>query len=128
MFINNFKLSQPEKERLIRIKARTGVKNWNTLCRWAFCWSLAQSSIPDGVVPPSDSIEMDWLTFGGEGYADIYEALLRQRCVNDGLDTSKETLIKYFRLHLRRGINHFSTRGVLTSDIKFLDEICDKKE
>ena len=29
MIIKHFKLSQPEKERLIRIKAKTGVQNWN---------------------------------------------------------------------------------------------------
>ena len=33
MIIKHFKLSQPEKERLIRMKARTGIQNWNILCR-----------------------------------------------------------------------------------------------
>lgn len=61
MIVKHFKLSQPEKDRLIRIKAKTGIQNWNVLCRWALCWSLAEPSIPGGVDPLSDSnVEMDW--------------------------------------------------------------------
>ena len=48
MIVKHFKLSQPEKDRLIRIKAKTGIQNWNVLCRWALCWSLAEPSIPGG--------------------------------------------------------------------------------
>lgn len=115
MILRQFKLSQPEKDKLIRIKARTGIQNWNVICRWALCWSLAEPSIPGGLDPMSDSnVEMTWITFAGEHY-EIYEAIIRQRCINDGLGDSQEVLIKYFRLHLSRGINHFSTRDVLRS-------------
>ena len=115
MIIKQFKLSQPEREKLIRIKARTGIQNWNVICRWALCWSLAEPSIPGGLSPLSDSnVEMTWLTFAGE-YHEVYEALIRQRCLNDGLGETPEVLTKYFRLHLSRGINHFSTRDVLRS-------------
>lgn len=115
MILRQFKLSQPEKDKLIRIKARTGIQNWNVICRWALCWSLAEPSIPGGLDPMSDSnVEMTWITFAGEHY-EIYEAIIRQRCINDGLGDSQEVLIKYFRSHLSRGINHFSTRDVLRS-------------
>ena len=115
MIVKQFKLSLPEKDKLIRIKSRTGIQNWNVICRWALCWSLNEESIPGGVDPASDSnVEMTWLTFAGE-YHEIFEALIRQRCINDGLGTAQETLVKYFRLHLCRGINHFSTRDVLKS-------------
>lgn len=113
MICKQFKLSQPEKEKLIRIKSRTGIQNWNILCRWALCWSLNEASVPGGIDPLSDSnVEMSWLTFAGE-YHEIYEAVIRQRCINDGLGEDPETLLKYFRLHLNRGINHFSSRDVL---------------
>ena len=113
MIIRQFRLSQPEKDRLIRIKSRTGIQNWNILCRWALCWSLAEPSIPGGVEPLSDSnVEMDWSTFAGE-YAEIYEAVIRQRCIHDGLGDSADVLAKYFRLLLNRGINHFSARDML---------------
>ena len=60
MIVKHFKLSQPEKDRLIRIKAKTGIQNWNVLCRWALCWSLAEPSIPGGVDPLSDS-NVEWI-------------------------------------------------------------------
>ena len=116
MIVKHFKLSQPEKDRLIRIKAKTGIQNWNVLCRWALCWSLAESSIPGGIDPLSDSnVEMDWSTFAGE-YSEIYEAIIRQR------------LAKYFRLHLSRGINHYSTRDVLKNCSDLLKSALPKEE
>lgn len=116
MIVTSFKLSQPEKEKLIRIKAKTGIQNWNVICRWALCWSLAELTIPGGLDPLSDSnVEMSWTTFAGVEHQEIYEAIIRQRCINDGLGDSQEVLRKYFRLHLNRGINHFSTRDVLRS-------------
>ncbi len=115
MIIKHFKLSQPEKERLIRIKSKTGIQNWNILCRWALCWSLSEPTIPGGVDPLSDSnLEMDWTTFAGE-YSEIYEAIIRQRCINDGLGEDPDTLGKYFRLHLCRGINHYSSKDILSN-------------
>lgn len=120
MIVKNFKLSQPEKERLIRIKSKTGIQNWNILCRWALCWSLSEPSIPGGVDPLSDSnVEMDWSTFAGE-YSEIYESIIRQRCLNDGLGSDSKILAKYFRLHLNRGINHFSTKDFLKSNSDLL--------
>ena len=115
MIVKQFKLSQPEKDKLIRIKARTGIQNWNVICRWALCWSLSEPTIPGGLDPLSDSnVEMTWLTFAGEHH-EVYESIIRQRCINDGFGDSQEVLVKYFRLHLNRGINHFSTRDILRS-------------
>ncbi len=115
MICKQFKLSQPEKEKLIRIKSRTSLQNWNVICRWALCWSLGEDSIPGGVDPLSDSnVEMSWQTFAGE-YGEIYEELIRTRCLKDQLGDDPETLLKYFRLHLNRGINHYSSRDVLKS-------------
>lgn len=66
-----------------------------------------------GIEPLSDSnVEMDWSTFAGE-YSEIYEAIIRQRCINDGFGDDEKTLAKYFRLHLNRGINHYSAKDVL---------------
>lgn len=113
MIIKHFRLSQPEKERLIRIKAKTGIQNWNIICRWSLCWSLSEPTPPGGIDPLSDSnVEMDWSTLAGE-YSEIYEAIIRQRCLNDGFGDDEKTLTKYFRLHLNRGINHYSSRDVL---------------
>jgi DNA sulfur modification protein DndE len=50
-------------------------------------------------------VEMSWKVFGGR-HADLYLALLKERCVRDGLDTDPETLAQQFRLHLHRGISY----------------------
>lgn len=128
MIVKHFKLSQPEKDRLIRIKKKTGIQNWNSICRWALCWSLAEPTPPGGIDPLSDSnVEMDWSTFAGE-YSEIYEAIIRQRCINDGFDTDEKTLVKYFRLHLNRGINHYSARDVLKNCADLLKMAADGEE
>lgn len=106
---HGFKLSQQERDRLLALKRHTGVKNWNTLCRWAFCISLAEPSPPPRAEIPSDSsVEMTWQTFGG-AQAGIYWALLLHRCRLDGIEPwDARELSLQFRLHLYRGINHLA--------------------
>lgn len=115
MAVEHIRLSQQAKEQLIRLKRLSGIKNWNVLCRWAFCVSLADQSIPSDLNISSDSnVEMDWKTFGGE-YASVYWALLTQRCCKDGLPTDKKSLNRYFRLHLHRGISCLATTDSIRS-------------
>ncbi len=65
--VKQIKLSSQAKDQLIRLKTRTGVSQWNILCRWAFCLSLRQPTPPPPVDIPSDSnVEMSWQVFGGE--------------------------------------------------------------
>ena len=66
-------------------------------------------------MPLSDSnVEMSWLTFAGE-YHEVYEELIRERCLMDNLGTDGDTLCRSFRQHLCRGISHYSSRDVLKS-------------
>lgn len=110
MIIRQLKLSQKEKEKLIRIKARTGLEAWNVICRWALCLSLADPSVPFGPDVPSDSnVEMSWATFGGEDQ-ELYDALFRQRCLQDNIDPDPTQIARYFRLHLQRGINALAAK------------------
>ena len=46
--------------------------------------------------------------FGGECH-ELYLALLKERCVRDGLETDPDTLNRQFRLHLHRGISYLAT-------------------
>ena len=109
MSIKQFRLSSQAKEQLIRLKTRTGIQNWNVLCRWAFCLSLKEPTPPTPIEINADSnVEMSWHVFGGE-YHELYLALLKERCIRDGLDTSMENLSRQFRLHLHRGINYLAT-------------------
>jgi DNA sulfur modification protein DndE len=106
MFLESIKLSQRAKEQLVQLKRRTGIKNWNVLCRWAFVASLSEPSIPPKAKIPADSsVEMSWRVFGGE-LADVYAAITKMRCIQDGLGTDSETLALYFRLHLHRGLGY----------------------
>ena len=71
MIVKQVRLSQQAKDQLSRLKGKTGIKNWNILCRWALCYSLSEGTIPTDIELPADSnVEMSWYTFGGE-YSEI---------------------------------------------------------
>lgn len=115
MIVKQIKLSSEAKERLSRLKGKTGIKNWNTLCRWAFCYSLSEKTIPTDVTINSDSnVEMSWFTFSGE-CNELYEAILKAWCIQMNMPTDEDTLSKYFKLHLERGIAHLSGTGFIKS-------------
>lgn len=108
MAIEHIRLSQQARDQLIRLKRWTGIENWNVLCRWAFCISLAEPTIPPPTKIPADSsVEMTWKVFGGTHH-DIYLAVLKERCHKDGLGTSDEVVSTQFRLHLHRGIGYLA--------------------
>lgn len=101
-------LSQVAKDQLTKIKRQTKIDNWNVLCRWAFCRSLAEPAIPSPIPIPADSnLEMSWGVFGGS-YSDILIIALKQRCHNDNLGCDRHILASQFRLHLHRGIGYLA--------------------
>jgi DNA sulfur modification protein DndE len=115
MSLKQIRLSAQAKEQLIRLKAKTGVGQWNILCRWAFCLSLRQPSPPTPIDVPADSnVEMTWQVFGGEAQ-ELYLALLKERCERDGLGTDEDVLDRQFRLHLHRGISYLATPHAVRS-------------
>ena len=106
--IERIRLSQVAKEQLTKLKRNTKIDQWNILCRWAFCYSLAESSIPSPIPIPTDSnLELTWRIFGGK-FSDILLVALKQRCYNDGIGIDRETLASQFRLHLHRGIGYLA--------------------
>ena len=108
MAVEHIRLSKQAKNQLIKLKRVTGIEHWNVLCRWALCVSLSEQGIPAAARIPADSnVEMSWKVFGGR-YADLYMALLKERCVRDGLATDSEMLARQFRLHLHRGISYLA--------------------
>ena len=120
MTIETIHLSEKAKTQLLTLKRKTGIQHWNVLCRWAFCTSLAEESIPPHEDIPSDSsVEMTWKTFGGS-HASVYMALLRQRAKYDKYSLNDENESYYFRLHLHRGISYLSGAHHNTSIIDLL--------
>ncbi len=106
--LDRITVSQTAKDQLLKLKRQTKIDQWNILCRWAFCRSLAEPSIPSPVPLPADSnVVLTWRVFGGD-ISDILLIALKQRCRNDGLPLDKETLASQFRLHLHRGIGYLS--------------------
>jgi DNA sulfur modification protein DndE len=115
MTIKQFRLSSQAKEQLIRLKTRTGIQHWNVLCRWALCLSLREPTPPTPIEIPSDSnVEMSWHVFGGEHH-ELYLALLKERCVRDGVELSPPSLTRQFRLHLHRGIGYLAVPNAIRS-------------
>lgn len=121
MLVKQIRLSTASKEKLSRLKGKTGIKNWNVLCRWAFCFSLHEGTVPTDVPIVADSnVEMSWYTFTGE-YSEIYESLMMAWCLEKEIEPTEENLSKYFKLHLERGIAYLSG----TNFIKSIDDLLD---
>lgn len=107
MPIENIRLSQTARDQLIRLKRHTGIANWNVLCRWAYCLSLAEPTPPRRLKPAADSsVEMTWRTFGGD-LDEVYRGLALERAHHEGLSDELSDG-ELFRLHLHRGIGYLA--------------------
>ena len=129
MPIDSVRVSAKAKDELIRLKKRTGIENWNTLCRWALCHSLAQNigdALPFIDHASDSNIEMTWRTFSG-GREELYWALVRERCRRDGLDATDEKVVaNQFRLHLHRGIQYLASKKGLDIS-KLVQKVTEQK-
>ncbi len=68
------RLGADTKIHLSTLKKRTGIANWNTLCRWAFCLSVSDDTpVRDRDEKGVGAVEMTWKTFAGED-EEIYRA------------------------------------------------------
>jgi|SRR5262249_8735465 len=115
MAIETVRISAQGREQLSRLKRYTGVEHWNTLCRWALCVSLTEPTHPPEIKQKGEAaIEMSWKTFGG-AYAEIYWALLEDRCRRDGMTPNPERLAEQFSLHLHRGLGYLAANRRLRS-------------
>ena len=109
MTIETIRINAQGKEQLSRLKRQTGIEHWNILCRWAFCTSLAEPTVPPTKAFGGEpAVEMTWRVFGGRQH-EIYFALLKQRCKRDGFGLDDVTLNEQFRLHLHRGLSYLAS-------------------
>lgn len=110
--IDHIRLPMETRDRLITLKRRTGIRQWNILCRWAFCLSLAEEKPPPMSNLRADSnVEMTWHTLAGRRDG-ILAALLKARCLRDGMDISDDNLAISLRAHIRRGVSYLTTKKI----------------
>ena len=102
--IDVLRTSMNVKNSLSRIKTLTGIPNWNIICRWAFCLSIKQTSLPREVEEKLDGVEIDYDTLFNKNKS-IYTQLLINNLVTHKVEIDKKSLTKYLHAHVNRGVN-----------------------
>ncbi len=111
--IDTIRLSEKQKQQLIILKRKTGIENWNVLCRWALCMSLADSTVPPKEDIPSDSnVEMTWKTFAG-AFSNVYISLLIQKHRNNYKIYNQISITEFAKIHINRGISLLTKNNIL---------------
>lgn len=105
--VETVRVSQRARDILITLKRRTGIEQWNVLCRWALITSLSSGSIPPQGPSADSNIEMTWKTFAGS-ISDELSTLITLQANRDGIGHDPEKLAVYFRNHLERGISQIT--------------------
>ncbi len=96
------RISSRGREILIKLKRYTGIGQWNTLCRMAYCYSLALSTEPAQLHEKGDiALEIDWATFTGPLSTEL-AALTTYRLGKSGFAPGDVT--RFVRAHLERGL------------------------
>ena len=115
------RVSVVARGQLIWLKRATHIDQWNVLCRWALCRSLADPTLPAALHDDEMSnIEMSWPVFAGP-MGDLLVLLLRQRCLEDKLDIREDRVVaEQLQRHLHRGIAHLAAHGVGIRSIEAL--------
>ena len=113
MNVETIRLSESAKRQLISIKRRTGIDQWNTLCRWAFCISLAEKNrIGTHTSERSSNIEMTWKTFAGR-HADMYEAIVRYSIIK--CQSPEVSELEFVVGHIEHGLSRLSNVNEVSS-------------
>lgn len=96
------RISSRGREILIKLKRYTGISQWNTLCRVAYCYSLAIGTEPTNPPEKGDcALEIEWGTFCGPIRAEL-GALTVLRSAKES--TPQQDIAKYVRGHVERGL------------------------
>jgi DNA sulfur modification protein DndE len=113
--VETVRLSADTKIHLSTLKKRTGIANWNTLCRWAFCLSISDDApVRDRDEKGVGAVEMAWKTFAGEE-EEIYRLLLIDRCQSEHGVVEKDILAMALRQHIARGAARLVSNRALKS-------------
>ena len=97
------RISARGREILIKLKRYTGIGQWNTLCRLAYCYSLAIVTEPTQSPEKGDvALEIEWPTFAGPLKTEL-AALTAARAT--AVAIAEQDIGKYVRSHLERGLS-----------------------
>lgn len=119
--LDAIRLDADTKTRLSTLKRRTGIENWNTLCRWAFCLSLSDPTpVRDLQERGLGAVEMTWKTFAGDD-EELYRLLLAYRSQSELGATDRESLAKTVRHHIARGTARLTANRSLKSIRELLE-------
>lgn len=123
MSLETIRLSQQGRDQLIKLKRHTGIKQWNVLCRWALCTSLADPTPPlvRDVVTDSN-VEMSWKTFASQ-YGPTYFALIKERAKKEEGSIAPDALARSAHAHIHRGVGML-TGGQVTSIAALISGAC----
>ena len=102
MQLNRIHISEDSRNKLSVLKTRTGLFP-NVLCRIGLILSFAESNELRLELNTADGSEFHRITLMGE-WDPLIVALLEEWCISNRIDTDNDTLVKYFRAHLNRGV------------------------
>ncbi len=91
------------REILIKLKRYSGIAQWNTLCRAAYCYSLAIATEPTQSPEKGDvALEIEWPTFAGPIKNEL-AALTVARA--NAAAVGEQDVARYVRSHVERGLS-----------------------
>lgn len=97
------RISTRGREILIKLKRYTGIGQWNTLCRIAYCYSIAIATEPTQTPEKGDiALEIEWQTFAGPIKTEL-AALTVARATTAAV--AEQDIARYVRSHLERGLS-----------------------
>ena len=97
------RISARGREILIKLKRYTGIGQWNTLCRIAYCYSLAIATEPTQQPEKGDiALEIEWPTFAGPIKVELAGLTISRAGT---AEVASQDIAKYVRGHLERGLS-----------------------
>ena len=107
--LETIRIGKQGKNQLLKLRRSTGIENWNVICRWAFCSSMKEKTVPPSFQQKlDDGVEMTWKVFAGD-QSEIFAAFCWMRAKNDGFPMTNEGVANCFRAHLNRGLTFLSS-------------------
>lgn len=118
--IDRIRLTAAAKNQLITLKRKTGINHYNTLCRYAFCFSLANETVPPAEnLNFNGGIEIDWRTFTGGNEA-LYLNIIILRQQQDVKFYDEDIIKSALNAHLHRGLSFMSSM----TEVELLNKLC----